>query len=72
MNQPSDSAVLREIASSVGEIKGTLSEFVPATKSRLDDYSRRIRFIERWSWIATGGFVVIVWLIGHHLLTGGK
>jgi hypothetical protein len=70
MNPESDHDILIELRSDVKALKDVVGEMRDNTKITLLDHEIRIRFLERYAWLAIGAVgvaeIIIALYIAHH------
>ena len=71
MTNADDSKLLREISETVNRMDTKLFDdqtgFVITTQRSISSQHGRISRLEKWAWTLTGGGLVVMYLIGHHL-----
>lgn len=62
-NEDGQSALKEAVAGSIGEAKSREKDFKEDVVEKIEKQDARIKFLERWLWIMTGGGIAASWLL---------
>lgn len=65
VTEDNQAAIRQSISSTSTDAKDREKEFKESVNTQLEEQDTRIKFLERWLWIVTGGGVAASWIISH-------